>query len=47
MKRKIEVVGSDMGSLDILSTMNILEAREQRNFKISDSISKRQKHLHT
>lgn len=47
MEHKMEVVGSDLGSLDILSTVNNLEAGEQRNFKISDSISKRQKYLQT
>lgn len=42
----MEVVASDLGNLKILSTVNIREAGEQRHFKSSDNISKRQKYLY-
>lgn len=44
IEHMMEVVASDLGNLKILSTVNIREAGEQRHFKSSDNISKRQKY---
>ena len=46
IEHMIKVVASDLGNLEILSIVNIWEAGEQRHFKSSDNISKRQKYLY-
>lgn len=46
IEHMMKVVASDLGNLKILSTVNIWDAGEQRHFKSSDNISKRQKYLY-